>query len=327
MKIFSAIDREIKHIEYDNNLPIETAINNTNQLTVNMLYLISLIKEKTPLIDKVKSHFNITVSEFYEDALQQEFIRFKGPSSQDFESIGETLIEEIEIIESSVLFNDDDIFSVKEMNEAVKAMTNLNNLLKILHVENETLRLSRMIIISNNALKDEIYLKENEKKVLQSVLDSIKTLIEEGRLNENITTEHKKTEKLTVEAEKIRQLGHQNIKMIMADMHRFIKNGRVAKLLHNIPQLIKNVSQSFEKLGITAAIPILSRSSLFVEYHLMKHPKKINDESLELFADIISSLEFYLETLEKTTAPSNQILEFAHTSFTKLNLLNKSNYL
>jgi len=326
MKILSSIDREIKHIEYDHQLPLETAIINTNQLAKNMLYLLSLIEGENAIIDEVKTHFNVSNSPFSEIFLQHEFINIKKPSNNDFKSIGNTLIEEIDIIEGSVLFDKQGSFSADDMYESIKSIKNLNNLLKILHIENETLRLSRMIIIANKAVEEGVPLKDNEQKVLLLVLSSIKKLIAEDRLGNNSIESQKTSDKLTLAAEEIRQLGHKKIKRIMSEIHIFIENRRKVLLLQNIPELINDVSHAFEKLGVTATTSILSRVSLFVENHLMRHPKKISNESLEFFADIVGSLEFYLETLEQTTTPSIQILEFAQASLKQLNRINQVKY-
>ena len=54
---------------------------------------------------------------------------------------------------------------------------------------------------------------------------------------------------------------------------------------------------------------------------LSRSPSKTSKEAISLFADTISSIEFYLETLKYTVKPNPKILKFAAKSAIKLNLL------
>jgi len=79
------------------------------------------------------------------------------------------------------------------------------------------------------------------------------------------------------------------------------------------------IMHGFEQLNIIDMLPIIDGCQSFVTNYLVKHPHSISDQAIDLFADIIGSLEFYLETLKNTSKPSPRIIEFAENSLTELN--------
>ena len=80
-----------------------------------------------------------------------------------------------------------------------------------------------------------------------------------------------------------------------------------------------------DDLGVPGAKKIIVGCLGFIEKYLLRSPSKVRNDALELFADVISSLEFYLDTLKYTTSPSVRILEFAEKNHDKLNTMIKTN--
>jgi len=125
-------------------------------------------------------------------------------------------------------------------------------------------------------------------------------------------------EQLTERQNEVRKKTHATVKKLIALINRFAIEGRKVLLLKRGDSLFSEIKSGFEQLRVTQALSIIDRSHSFFVNHLQKNPKGMSDEQINLFADVVASLEFYLDTMEFTTNPSNRILAFAETSTDEL---------
>lgn len=319
LKIFSRLDRQIRQVE---NKPENFHQENraeTRLLAKEMLYLTMISGTDTQRVKNVLAHFNLERHHISDKMLRDETVEMRGPSEQDYHSIAETLLDEINNITDSLSNSRDNDFEPIDLKHTVKQMSNLNNLLKILQVHDQTIRLSVAIDLINNAINEEQNLTEKDINILFIVMESISQAVNDSELAKYSSTSSLRRTKLTKNQMTICEKTHKQVQQLMQSFLTFTKENRKTLLLKDVQASLKDVAKGFQKLKSDQAISIVDGCNVFVDYHLYKNPHSTSNYAINLFADIITSLEFYLETLKFTAQPSEKILEFAEDSLLKLN--------
>ncbi|MEP2300638.1 MAG: hypothetical protein ABJJ39_10530, partial [Kangiellaceae bacterium] len=123
---------------------------------------------------------------------------------------------------------------------------------------------------------------------------------------------------LSKDMSKVRAEAHGVVKQLMEMISKFTREGKKILLLKPGGELLSKVRKHFISLDVKQAIPIVDQCSLYFINHLQQNPKETSNTEINLFADVIASLEFYLETMEFTAKPSERILSFAEHSLETL---------
>ncbi len=318
LKLFSRLDRQIRKVENKSENLLEDNKLEIRLLTKELLYLVSISDSKDPAVLEVKQHFDL------EDGLTDKMLReeseaLRGPSDQDYQSIAEALLTEISSIEGTLRNSRAEKISRDDLMLAKKQMVNLNNLLKILQVDEEAVRLTVAIDLVDKALTENEELIEKDLNILFIVLETLAKSVEESDILRGAGRKQLNREKLSkAEAQFLKQT-ETSVKKLIATVTKFVKANHETRVLAPLVGLLDEISDGFDKLKVKPAKPIIQGCQDYVQNHLLKSPKKVDQDSLNLFADIIGSLEFYLETLAFTTQPSERILQFADNSLAELN--------
>ncbi|WP_196140262.1 hypothetical protein [Aliikangiella sp. G2MR2-5] len=318
IKLFSRLDRQIRKVENKQENLLEDNKLEVRLLTKDMLYLVSISDSSNPLIQNIKEHFNIEESEVTDKLLREEFEALRGPSDQDYKSIAEAILTEVDNIEGTLRNGGDERLVAEDMELAKRQMTNLNNLLKILQVDEQAIRLTVAIDLVNKALNEGKSLDEKDLNILFIVLETIRKSTDESELLKHSGKGGVRRETLSKTEKQFWKQADKGLKKLIKALNDFVKHDRKASKIKQVPELIDDVSQNFIKLKVTPAESILDGCSLFIQNYLMTSPESVGESELNLLADIIGSLEFYLETLAFTKSPSPRILQFAENSLDEL---------
>lgn len=323
LKLFSRIDRQIRKVESSAQTVVEDNQLEENLLVKEMLYLAWISNEKTPLIATILKHFNLETAPFTDQQLKQEAEALRGPSNEAMNSISAALLEEIESIESVLHTNKDRNHELTNLEDTLKQMTNLSNLLSILQVDDQIIRLNVAIDLLKTAIDAKTKLSEKDTNILFIVLEGIRNAFDNSEISQHQGNDASSRNKLSNQQLQDCESTHKSVTTLIYEFTNFNANDQKPSLLKNIVPLLKDIQTGFEKLKVSDAKAILDGCIDFVSNHLMNHPHSTNKKAVELFADIIGSLEFYLETLKSTAKPSPQILEFSENSLKALEKIEK----
>jgi hypothetical protein len=318
LKLFSRLDRQICYLE---NKPVYRLDDNkqeTQRLAQEMLYLTWISQSETKLITRLLAHFDLPAALVGDKRLREESDELRGPSDQDYNSIAEALLEEIEKIEKSLIQADEKDLALLDLEQAMNQMVTLNNLLKILQVDDQIVRLSVAIDLIEKAIARKTNLTSKDSNILFLVLKSIREAVGESKLAKYSGKTRKQRNRISAAQLEICEATEVLVKELIRDVSLFTEQKRKRQHLVNVEQLILDLQSGFKQLKITKADPILRVCLNFVKTHLIRSPQATSQQSIEFFADIISSFEFYLETLKYTSEPSSRILEFAENSLSQL---------
>jgi len=115
------------------------------------------------------------------------------------------------------------------------------------------------------------------------------------------------------------------IKEAKADMSR-VKDAIVSfvtapwehELLSDVPQLNRQVRGSMSMLSLDHAAELLSACNEYICNNLISKKDIPDQPTLESLADVITSIEYYLEALDEGRSDRDEILELARTRISKL---------
>ena len=324
LKLFSRLDRQIRKVENKAENLLDDNKLEMSSLTKEMLYLTSISGAKSKRVEKLLEHFQIKSGDITDELLRQESEELRGPTDQDYRSIAESLLEEITRIEKTLNHSQENDHDVDDLKHAMKQMTNLNNLLQILQVDDQSVRLTVAIDLIDSTIKNKQTLSEKDANILFIVLDSIRKAVDKSELAKYSGRTSPRRQQLTKAQKIIWNQTFDHVKELIKIITQFVNDNRKVLLLKECPEHISHISAGFAKLKVKQAEPILKGCSIFLEHYLVKNPHSTSEDALNFFADIIGSLEFYLETLSFTSKPSPRILAFAENSLLQLNRLNKN---
>ncbi len=318
LKLFSRIDRQIRNIENKSRSLYQNHKIEMDQLASDMLYLIWISQSKDTELATILAHFELSPTSISDSLLRKEFIELSGPSQQDFESLADAVLQELSDIEVNLAPAQLPNYQPNDLEPAMLQMHSLNNMLKILQVDDQVIRLSMAIDLIEKSIDANAVLPERDIKILHVVIDNIRTSVNESELANYSSDSSSTRTQLSKDLSKVRAEAHSVVKQLMEMISKFTRDGKKILLLKPGGELLSKMRKHFVELDVKQAIPIVDQCSLYFINHLQQNPKETSNTEINLFADVVASLEFYLETMEFTAKPSARILSFAEQSLETL---------
>lgn len=318
LKLFSRIDRQIRNIENKSRSLYQNHKIEMDLLASDMLYLLWISQSKSNELTTLLKHFELSSASISDNLLRKEFIELSGPSQQDFNSLADAILQELSDIEVNLAPARLPNYQPNDIEPAMLQMHSLNNMLKILQVDDQVIRLSMAIDLIEKSIDSEKVLAERDINILHVVVDKIRTSVNESELAKYSADSSSTRTQLSKDMSKVRAEAHGVVKQLMEMISKFTREGKKILLLKPGGELLSKVRKHFISLDVKQAIPIVDQCSLYFINHLQQNPKETSNTEINLFADVIASLEFYLETMEFTAKPSERILSFAEHSLETL---------
>ncbi len=318
LKLFSRIDRQIRNIENKSRSLYQNHKMEMDILARDMLYLLWISQSKDNAIKYTLSHFELSTANISDSLLRKEFIELSGPSQQDFNSVADAILQELSDIEVNLAPARLPSYQAADIEPAMIQMHSLNNMLKILQVDDQVVRLSMAIDLIEKSIDSNTPLAERDVNILHVVIDKIRTSVNESELANYKADSSSTRTQLTKDKDKIRTEAHKLVKQLMDMISKFTREKRKILLLKPGGELLSNLREQLVALDVKQALPIIDQCSLYFLNHLQQNPKETSNTEINLFADIVASIEFFLETMEFTAKPSDRILDFAKQSLETL---------
>ncbi|MBV1909677.1 MAG: hypothetical protein KUG78_10175 [Kangiellaceae bacterium] len=317
-KLFSLIDRQIRNIENKNESLYDNNKIEMEWLAKEMLFLVWISAKTSTSRERLCQHFKLEPAHITDSKLREEFIDLKGPSDQDFGSIAEALAQELISIDSKLASAHDESYEPSDLAPALAQMISLNNMLKIIQIDDQIVRLAMAVDLIEKSIEADEKLPTKDIKILRVVIDNISKSINKSELSNSSQNKSSRRRQLSAQQNNVRGITHARVKQLMEMLTQFISNNKKVLLLKNGPKLFEQIQQGFKELDQQRAVKLVDKIHSFFTHHLQQAPKATTEEQINLFADSISGMEFYLETLEYTATPSERILEFAENSIATL---------
>ncbi|WP_411744848.1 hypothetical protein [Reinekea sp.] len=295
-RLFSMLDRELKKLiqQAPDSLKTPSSI----PLTKEFLYLIAINKSDSLKARQIAKFYELPHVEYTEALLEEQRQLLFSPGLGVMESVAEALKEDINAIKDSVdQVARGGIFSAKELTERLVKVADVYVMLGLQSPSNVLKNQAKIVggWADNAAPTHEDLLNIADvvlyaESALSRLLQGQSQLDQEGDNKAFKAQVHDARVVLIDESENGLALAKRSISSFMDS------SGDKLHLANVIPTL-QGVRGALVFLNSPKAAELIGRSIAFVERDLLESGTLIEGGQLELFADALSSLEFYLEGL------------------------------
>lgn len=295
-KLFSLLDRELKNLIIQ--APNSLKQTPSTALIKEFLYLLALNKSDSLKAKQVAQFYKIPDLKYNEGALEEQRQVLFSPGRGVLNSVAEALKDDINAIKDSV----DQVarggsFSSKELNQRLTKVSDVYVMLGLQSPANvlkgQAEHISRWA--DNAAPTQDDLLKIADvvlyaESALSRLLQGQSQLDQDGDNKAFKAQVHEARVVLIDESESGLALAKRAISAYMDSNGDKLHLSKVVPTLHG-------VRGALVFLNSKEAASIVARAIVFVERELLEKGTLIDSGQLELFADALSSLEFYLEGL------------------------------
>ena len=288
-------------------------------LTKNLLYYLAICEGKTQIISEIKEFFNLNQFIPDEEEIKHAKGSLTGKNKDLLQTVADAINDDVLIVQESLdLFIRNRKAEVSDLQPMVSTLDKISDTLGILG-----LGVSRDSIIRyQSILSDSI--NAEQRPTDEDLLEVAKTLLViESQLNDHIQSlglEVHEPESdsggISVSpserAQILRELANESIINLQQ-----IKNNFVAyieapwdreQILVN-PKLLNEIAGALKILNLEKSAGQIERISEYTNSYMLKTGARPSANELDRLANVISSIEYYLENLDQNTPGKEQILD------------------
>ncbi|VAX00466.1 Signal transduction histidine kinase CheA [hydrothermal vent metagenome] len=331
-QLMGQVDRQFKRIIDEG----EFALTNDppKDLLKNLLYYVATSNSKGERVNEIKMAFDLAEIMPDTETLERARADLSAPNAALMKTVSSVLLEDLTQVKDNL-----DVFVRSDERDP----TVLVNLCGKLAQMGDTLDMlgfgeQRMILRDQISIMQDMANSKHdiEENVLMDVAGALLSI--EGALNEPTSAyvEGESTEEFSSEDSIIHQFADpeqrklvkrvvdevkvdlSRIKESFNDYTRMPKNIDVLK---EVPNLLDRIRGSLSMLTLNRAADILKHCSRYVLNSIIAQSNRPEQRTLDLLADTISSVEYYLESLTESWGHPSAILDVAERSLNELGVL------
>lgn len=314
-RLYSRLDREIKRLVSGQ---AETAA--TADLRVELLYLVALADNGCVLCDEVRRATNLPELAYTEASLQQAFASLRGPGIDVMRSVAEALREEItatkDMLDLLARNAGDTEQSLDTLDASLQRLWKTLSVLDMGGISEQIRQAAEQLSgwqpgdhgtleqVADAVLHAELLITrlETEDEVIGSLGDD----------QQSSPVELKEAHIVLVEES---QAG---LALARRAMTAYVESDHDRMHLMNVPATLETVRGGLIFLGMTRAAEIIRTATRFIRETLLERQKAPAESQLEVLADALTSIEFYLESAERSSVNKGDVLALAEESLAEL---------
>ena len=310
--LLRTLDMQVRRVqELEGNLSAEKA---PDWLLKEFLYLVSLAQPETKLIKDIQELFKVN-DQVKESLLAQTRAKMSGPDQTALDSLSQALQEEIQSVKDQL-----DLFERTDVSEQ-----NLKDLLESLSIIEDTLTISNLektsalthkliqhlkavgaagIPAELTTIADQVIQIEQDMLALKhGALDSAAT-VDPVVLNEA---------RITIIAESMTALT-----LIKRAVGSFLDSNNDKMHIKNVSKGLLDVAGAMVFLDNTDVTKMLLILEEFIRKQVIDSATPPSQSKIEAFADTISAIEYYLDTMIGQGSASSEALKLAASSIKQI---------
>ncbi|MCG7986110.1 MAG: Hpt domain-containing protein [Candidatus Thiodiazotropha weberae] len=325
-QLFSRLDRKMKIIidNGEQSLVDEPP----SALLKNLLYYIARSNSQDPLILEIKQAYNLDAVMPSEDQLNQGRLGLTGSNAELAESIKDAVSSELTRIKDILdLFMRDEKADMEMLGHLEAPTRKLADTLGMIGQGALRSRLNRQAdkvktFVEQGVLPEEFELMEMAGDILyvESSLSTLHTFqpgaaetIDENTLGDSLPEgEYQNLIKQTVREAKV------EIARAKETIISFTEATDDTSVLEPVRQGFRRVEGALQMLNLREAAELMSQTGAIIKNQLIEASAPPNRQQLNSLADVVSSIEYYLETLVDGAGDRREILAIAQASLNDL---------
>jgi len=327
--LLGQLDRQIKKI-IDNGI---TALSDEppQDLLKNLLYYVAISQSSDERTRELKDAFNLDEVMPDTHTLEQARADLAGPNAALMGTVSAVLLEDLTRVKDSL-----DVFMRKEDSE----LSELKPLCSTLNQMADTLGMMGLGL-QRRMVQDQVEiliamangergLEENTLMDVAGAMLSLESSLQEASVARAANEEAEEVGEAGEAHQKLRAAEQQQLLRTVIEqagdelahvkdaLNDFSRNAASAEVLEIIPNKLDQIRGSLDILGLDRASNLLDRCVSYVRIELLHKQIVPEEEALDAFADAVSSVEYYLESLAGKWGNPDTILDIAEKSLETL---------
>lgn len=318
-RLFARIDRQIKPFLKS----ADAAADIDPGLMRHLLFLTAVAEAGSDAVDAVRSAYSLPDPGFNDTQLQDAFERLRGPGVEVMRSLADALREELTAVKDLLdLLARNAAGDIDQSQETLRnALTRLGKTFDMLQMPRESDGL--------RAAADQVALwsSENVPQGLDQVADAVlqaETSVDSMDKSQGYAPPHTETDdsQEPVELKEARIVLYEESQAGLALAKRavtaYLESGNDSMHLMNVPGSLETVRGGLVFLGMTRAAGIIQQASNYIQQKMLEQKQVPDAQQLDVLADALTSIEFYLESAQHASAAAADVLAVAADGLAQL---------
>ncbi|PCC98503.1 ferrous iron transporter B [Halopseudomonas pelagia] len=319
-RLFSQLDREIKKRAVRQPSPAPT---NNPELLRELAFLVALGDATCDRCEEVKAALRLPDPGYTELELQSSFHRLRGPGVDVMRSVAEALREELTAIKDLL-----DLLA-RNAGDPEQSLETLGGALQRLWKTLSMLDLPEAAAAIEAAAEQLSSWKSADIEVLEQIADAVlmaETAV--NRLDErgsdvgpvpgSVPGDSKEPVELKEARIVLIEESQAGLSLAKRAITAYMESGNDIMHLMNVPSTLETVRGGLIFLGMTRAASIINLSGRFIQEVMLERRDVPKAQQLEVLADALTSIEFYLESAERSAVATTDVLTLAEESLAEL---------
>ncbi len=325
--LIGKIDREIKRIIDDGELAV--AETPANDLIKNLLYYTACADSSNEVVQRVKREFDLNTGLFGQSVQGDDQSDLHAPGRDLLESLRSAIGADLTAIKDQLdLFirgKQGDLSRLQAQQEPLKKLADTLGMVGQGDLRNRLMRQADKIaeLVAANTYPDEQDLMAMASDIL---------FIETSLDNLSVVRRYAKQEKSdqtvsTLPAGEFERLVDSVMHEAGIDMARnkeaiinYIEQPENKSLLKDVPRRFNGIAGAFSVLNLSDAAELMSRLNRYVEHNLLSDSDVPTVADLDIFADAVTGIEYYMEAVTEGRGIHPEILDVTRDALSQLHV-------
>ncbi|NOY66839.1 MAG: hypothetical protein GXP13_05470, partial [Gammaproteobacteria bacterium] len=327
--LLGQVDREIKRLidlgeqEISNN-PAEV-------LLKNLLYYIAQSDPVTPRIKEIKQKYNLSSALLSDKEVESDRESMASPNAELLETVSVAISEDLSRVKDAldILLRSDERDN-STLGPQVEVLNKMADTLGMLGMGVPRKVIQEQSVILQSILSGE--LESNEARLMETagallfVESSLIGLVESSHAEEQMQEEISSDtgDSMLANAE-MRQIHETVLKEIQVEIAKskdamvaFIDAPMDFEQLKLVPSYFNSAKGGMLIMGLAEAAGLIDAARAYIADDILRDRIEPSQQNFEYIADVISSIEYYLEALRENRANAKAILDVAYESMNAL---------
>lgn len=330
--LMGQVDRQFKKIIDNGEFALSTEP--PTELLKNLLYYVASSRSEGTLVNEIKDAFQLEGLVPDSETLERARADLSAPNAALMRTVSTVLLEDLTQVKDNL-----DVFvRAEERNPAMltqlcEKLDQICDTLDMLGFGDQRVLLQELTVIlramgsGERAIEDDVLmdvassllsiesaLQEPVAPVVEEEYDelSAEVSIDDSIIRQFSDPEKRKLVKRVVDEVKV------DLDIIKNAFNDYSRTPKHIDVLNDVPGLLDRIRGSLSMLTLDRAADILGSAGSYIQAKILKDAVRPDPHSLDLLADSISSVEYYLESITDSWGHPTAILDVAEQSLSEL---------
>ena len=321
--LLGKVDRELKQLVYGKPDSLNAEASQT--LIKQIMCVVGLSPNQSALIKQLKHEFNVNFK-FNEDEIEREFQIMNGPDGSVIMTVTKAILEELTQVKDQLDLVARGVGAVQSFTDVSSIMIRITQTLVMLGLVDaaDVLRKQAEEVESWGA-RDGSLEAEEFSKIADSILFVENALFETQRVSKIANPLVSQDDDSDISLSQLEEARHMvvlesraGLSVAKRAISSYVDSHCDDIHLENIPSSLVSISGGLGFLHLERAAEVLVHCSYYIKQQLIGAPDRPESYHLETLADAITSIDYYLESMELNKPIGDGVLEVAEESIAEL---------